>query len=67
MPEDFKIIHTVFTDIVAEPWFTRSEDRRQQFAVEIVDAYRQGIVDPLTLTAHCWHIAHQRYGNGGID
>jgi hypothetical protein len=66
MPEDFGIIHRVFTDIVAEPWFTRSSERREQFAAEIVDAYRQGMTESAALTEHCWAIARRHYGNGGL-
>ena len=67
MPEDFKIIHHVFTAIVAEPWFTRSQSRREQFAAEIVDTYRQGVTHREVLQQHCWNIAHQHYGDGGFD
>lgn len=66
MPGDFEIIHRVFLNIVSESWFTASSDRREQFAAEIVDAYRQGIVDPNALSEHCWDIAQSRYGNGGL-
>jgi hypothetical protein len=65
-PSDFETIHQVFKTIVAEPWFTKSEERRELFAAEIVDAYRQGIVHPRTLSEHCWSIAHDHYGNGGL-
>lgn len=66
MPGDFEIIHRVFFDIVSEPWFTLSSERREQFAAEIVDSYRQGITDPNALSDHCWAIAQSRYGNGGL-
>lgn len=65
IPEDFEIIHRVFSDIVSEPWFTASTERRDLFAAEIVDAYRQGMTTPQVLADHCWKIARQHYGNGG--
>ena len=66
MPGDFEIIHRVFTNLVSEPWFTTSSERRERFAAEIVDAYRQGITDPIALSDHCWAIAQSHYGNGGL-
>ena len=65
MPGDFENIHRVFSNIVSEPWFTPSSERREQFAAEIVDFYRQGITDPTALSDQCWAIARSRYGNGG--
>jgi len=65
-PGDFEIVNRVFSNVVAELWFTALSDRREQFAAEIVDAYRQGIVDPHELSDHCWAIAQSRYGNGGL-
>ena len=67
LPEDFEIIHRVFSDIAVEPWFTQSNERRDHFAAEIVDAYRQGMADPRVLADHCWAIARQHYGNGGTS
>jgi len=67
LPSDFATIHRVFSSIVAEPWFTPSDERRNQFAAEVVDAYRQGIVEFNTLSDHCWTIAWNYYGNGGVE
>lgn len=66
MPDDFQVIHRVFCDIVAEPWFTCSSERREHFAAEIVDAYRMGMTEANSLSEHCWTIARQHYGNGGL-
>lgn len=66
LPADFEVIHQVYADIVAEPWFTTSEKRREQFAAEIVDAYRQGMTKPRDLSDYCWDIAHRHYGDGGL-
>lgn len=50
--------HRVFANLVSERWFTASSERRDQFAAEIVDAYRQGITDPIALSEHCWTMAN---------
>lgn len=65
-PADFEVIHRVYADIVTESWFTKSEKRREQFAAEIVDLYRQGVTHPRDLSDRCWDIAHRHYGNGGL-
>ena len=67
LPADFEVIYHVFADIAAEPWFTTSDERRELFAAEIVDAYRQGITTQSDLKDFCWDIAHRHYGNGGLS
>ena len=63
MPDDFDIVHRVFSDIVAEPWFTISSERREQFALSVIDAYRQGHTDPIRLADHCRQVAQREFGN----
>lgn len=66
MPEQFDIVHQVFADISSEDWFTRSEERREQFAIFILDLYRSGVCDPHILSLRCRSYALVRFGNGGL-
>ena len=67
LPDDFKTIQRVFSEITDEPWFTACPDRREQFALTVIDAYRLGITDSDELAAHCREIAFQRFGNAAIQ
>lgn len=66
LPEEFDVVHRVFSEVSAADWFTRSEERREQFAAMVIDAYRRGISDPETLSLHCRSLAEAQFGNGGI-
>lgn len=33
LPEDFAVVHHVFTSIASEPWFTSCQERREQLAL----------------------------------
>lgn len=61
-PADFKIIHNVYRKVSAERWFARSADRQEQFALTVIDAYRQGRTDPEELLDYCRDVAMQRFG-----
>lgn len=62
-PDDFAVVHRVFSDIVAESWFTMSMERRELFALTVIDAYRQGHTDPIRLSDHCRAVALCEFGN----
>jgi len=66
-PKDFNAVTDVYSDITGETWFTRSQLRREQFALEVLDAYRQGMLDRDILRSHCRELALVYYGDGGID
>ena len=40
--EEFEVVRGVYAAIAGEDWFTRSPDRRKQFAATVIDLYRQG-------------------------
>lgn len=63
MPDDFDVVRRVFSDIAAEPWFTLSIERRELFALSVIDAYRQGHTDPIRLADHCRAVAQREFGN----
>ena len=67
VPTDFDIIHSIFSDIASEEWFTSSRERREQFAINVIDAYRQGLQDPAALAEHCRSLARERYGNAAMS
>jgi hypothetical protein len=41
-PDEFAIVLDIYKEISAEPWFTRSPEKRQAFARYILNAYRTG-------------------------
>jgi hypothetical protein len=41
-PEEFAIVLDIYKEIAAEPWFSRSPEKRQDFARYILNAYRTG-------------------------
>lgn len=65
-PIEFDVVHRVFSEISSQQWFTVSCDRREQFAVLVMDSYRKGIMDPDTLEEYCRNIAFTKFGNGGL-
>lgn len=67
VPADFDIIHRTYSDITSEDWFTPSQERREQFAITVIDAYRQGFQDPAVLAEHCRSLARERYGNAAMS
>jgi len=65
-PTEFSVVHRIFHDISSEGWFTVSADRREQFALVVMDAYRKGIESPEALARHCRQVALTCFGNGGL-
>jgi hypothetical protein len=63
MPADVHLIHSTYSEISAEPWFTADPERREQFAMLVIDAYREGRTDPEDLIEYFRNIALQRFGN----
>lgn len=63
LPDDFKTIHHVYSKIADESWFTQCPERREHFALTVMDTYRRGITEEAELSAHCRDIAVQRFGN----
>jgi hypothetical protein len=66
LPADFNIIHRIYTDIASEAWFTTSDERREQFAITVIDVYRQGVQDPAVLAERCRNLAREHYGNASM-
>lgn len=62
-PVEFQTIRTIYDGIASETWFTRSEERRQQFAAELLDAYHRGVTHPTELAIHAREIAALKFGN----
>lgn len=65
-PPEFEAVQAVYTAIAAEPWFTVSGDKREQFALVVLDAYRMGIVSREMLASYCRDVALVEFGNGGL-
>lgn len=63
MPADVALVHHVYSEISAEPWFTSDVDKREQFALFVIDAFRRGYINPSELLNHCRDIAHREFGN----
>jgi hypothetical protein len=63
LPADVNIVHRIYSQIAAEPWFTSDPDRREQFALFVLDAYRRGYTQPSVLSSHCRDIALREFGN----
>ena len=63
LPEDLDLVHQVYSRIAAEPWFTHSNERREQFALSVIHEYRQGNTDPHLLGRRCLEIAQRGFGN----
>jgi hypothetical protein len=63
LPADIDKVHRAFHEVSNEPWFTRDPNWREQFALLVIDAYRQGHTDPSDLTEYCREIALQQFGN----
>lgn len=41
-PDEFASLLSVYKQVAAEPWFTRSPERQQAFARHILNSYRSG-------------------------
>jgi hypothetical protein len=41
-PDEFANVLSVYKEIAAEPWFTRSPEKQQAFARHILNSYRSG-------------------------
>jgi hypothetical protein len=68
LPEDFDhVVYGVFTAILREPWFTSCPGRREQFALFVLDSFRQGCWDAATLHQRCLKEAESRFGDGGVQ
>lgn len=65
-PTEFEVVNRVYRQISTQDWFTRSEDKREQFAIYVIDAYRRGMVQPEVLAGHCRQEAMISFGNGGL-
>lgn len=66
LPGDFNVVRRIYSEIASEEWFTTSPERREQFAITVIDAYRQGLHDPDELAERCRTVAREQYGNAGI-
>jgi hypothetical protein len=60
-PEQFEVVKQVFDSVTSEAWFTHSEKRREQFAVYLLDAYKNGLTDPFELKTLGRAAARERY------
>lgn len=65
-PDEFEMVQNVYSDIASQDWFTRSDERREQFAVLVLDLFRQGVIEREALLAQCRSIAEESFGNGGL-
>jgi hypothetical protein len=66
MPEEVEVVRHVYTEIASEDWFTRSEERREQFAASVIDLYRSGVHERHSLALQCRSLALASFGNGGF-
>ena len=64
--EEFEIVRIIYSEIASMPWFTASVERREQFALIVLDTFRQGCTAPDELKETCLAIARQSFGNGGL-
>lgn len=60
-PEQFETIKHVYDSVTAETWFTPSSRRREQFAVYLMEAYRNGLTDPFELRTLGRAAARERF------
>jgi hypothetical protein len=60
-PDDVACIRSVFQEIIAEPWFSRSPQRQQDFALCVINAYRRGLDCPDRLRAVCLETAMENF------
>lgn len=60
-PDDIVCIRNVFDEITAQPWFSRSPQRRQDFALCVINAYRRGLDCPDRLRTFCFEAAMESY------
>jgi hypothetical protein len=66
MPEEVALVQDVYSKISSEDWFTRSPERREQFAGFVIDLYRRGVHDRDNLVAQSRSEALALFGNGGF-
>lgn len=60
-PDEFDVVKQVFESVTSEVWFTRSEKRREQFAIYLLDAYQNGLTDPFELRTLGRAAARERF------
>jgi ribosomal protein L19 len=60
-PDEFAILRDVYSEIVAEDWFSAGEEQRQRFAAYVVRRHQSGTTDPIALLAVCQTVARERF------
>jgi hypothetical protein len=60
-PAEFAVLVRIYNSILAEPWFTMNEAKRDRFRRYIIEAMRAGVMDAAELTAHCREMARHHF------
>lgn len=59
--EQIEMIRGVYDSIIAEPWFTKDEARRGEFAAKLLQMFERGLVIPDKLHAFCLVMARHQF------
>ena len=60
-PEEFSALVDIYKTALAQPWFTRAEDGKKEFARYVIMTFRGGMTHPYHLKAHCLEVAKERF------
>jgi len=60
-PEQLAIIQAVYNAVVSEQWFSKSPEKKEQFARFVIKSFRLGLVCPDWLQVYCRVAAEQRF------
>jgi hypothetical protein len=60
-PAEFAVLVRIYNSILAEPWFTMNEAKRDRFRRYIIEAMRAGVIDAAELTEQCREMARHHF------
>lgn len=60
-PAEFAMLVKIYSSVLAEPWFTTDEAKRNRFRRYIIEATRAGVSDAAELTEHCREMARHHF------
>jgi CheY-like chemotaxis protein len=62
-PEEVALLRDIYSRILAEPWFSRRNDRQDEFAKYMLHIYSRGMVVPHKLEALCRTAARAHFAS----
>lgn len=61
LPQEMELVRSVFKEVTAEPWFSRTASNEKEFAQFVLRAYRDGVADRDRLMTYSREAAALRF------